>query len=207
MRAMLFRDPIFTLDRERTADIAEGILKRGYKIRWACETRLDKVDRQLLRLMHSAGLRVMNVGIESVSEEVIRRASRKPVAMDQQEEMIRFCDEIGIRVTAFYMFGMPDDTRQSLTDTIRYSKRLNTHVAQFFVFTPFPGTEYYEMVKDDILEKDWERFDCYTPVFRHNNLSREDILELKERAFVSYYYRPQWALKFISRAMKDIFSK
>ena len=64
MRSMLFRDPIFTLDQARAGKIAEGILKRGYDIRWACETRLDKVDEGLLKLLYRAGLRVMNVGVE-----------------------------------------------------------------------------------------------------------------------------------------------
>jgi radical SAM superfamily enzyme YgiQ (UPF0313 family) len=205
MRAMLFRDPIFTLDRDRAVAIAEGILKRGYRIKWACETRLDRVDEGLLRLMNSAGLRVMNVGIESVNEDVIKGATRKPVAMEHQERMLKFCDKIGVRVTVFYMFGMPDDTRKTIIDTIRYSKRLNTHVAQFFVFTPFPGTEFYDSIKDRINEREWERFDCYTPVFRHNNLTSAEIMRLKEHAFVSYYYRPAWAAKFIARTVRDLF--
>jgi radical SAM superfamily enzyme YgiQ (UPF0313 family) len=202
---MLFRDPIFTLDRDRAVAIAEGILKRGYRIKWACETRLDRVDEGLLRLMNSAGLRVMNVGIESVNEDVIKGATRKPVAMEHQERMLKFCDKIGVRVTVFYMFGMPDDTRKTIIDTIRYSKRLNTHVAQFFVFTPFPGTEFYDSIKDRINEREWERFDCYTPVFRHNNLTSAEIMRLKEHAFVSYYYRPAWAAKFIARTVRDLF--
>ncbi|MCQ9207564.1 MAG: radical SAM protein [Omnitrophica bacterium] len=207
IKSMLFRDPIFTFDRERTSKIAESILERGYKIKWACETRLDRVDKGLLKLMYSAGLRVINVGIESQSEDIIKKASRKPVSLRHQEEMIRYCDEIGIRVTVFYMFGMPDDTRESLLETIRYAKKLNTHVAQFFIFTPFPGTKYYETIKSDIYETDWEKFDCYTPVFYHKNLGKEKIIQLKERAFVSYYYRPAWVIKFFFRAMRDIFNK
>jgi len=135
---------------------------------------------------------------------VIRKASRKPVGLEHQEKMIRYCDDLGIRVTAFYVFGMPDDTKKTLLDTVRYAKKLNTHVAQFFIFTPFPGTKYYENVKGDISEMEWENFDCYTPVFRHRNLSKSDILRLKEKAFVSYYYRPAWALALAKRALKDI---
>lgn len=207
MKGMLFRDPIFTFDRKRTVEIARGIIERQYKIKWACETRLDRLDRELLKLMYEAGLRVINVGVESASEDVIRRSSRKPIEIEHQEDMIRYSSELGIRVTVFYMFGIPDDTRESLINTIRYAKKLNTHVAQFFVFTPFPGTAYYEKVREDITEKDWERFDCYTPVMRHKNLSDSDILKLKERAFVSYYYRPAWAIKFLSRAMRDMFDR
>jgi len=207
MKAMLFRDPIFTFDRNRTIQICEGILERGYNIKWACETRLDRVDKELLKLMYSTGLRVMNVGIESGSEEVIKKATRKPIETEYQEEMIRYCDKIGIRITAFYMFGMPDDTEKSLLGTIKYAKKLNTHVAQFFIFTPFPGTQYYDTAKENIEERDWEKFDCYTPVFKHKNLTGARILQLKEEAFTSYYYRLGWFAKFILRALRDILNR
>ncbi len=207
IKSMLFRDPLFTFDRKRVVEIVRGMLNRGYRIKWACETRLDRVDKELLKLMHSAGLRVMNVGVESYDEDIIKKASRKPVELHHQEEMVRYCDRIGIRLTVFYMLGMPDDTEESLLGTIEYAKKLNTHVAQFFIFTPFPGTEYYEKIKSDICENNWEKFDCYTPLFKHKNLSREKILELKEKAFISYYYRPGWAGKFLQRAVRDILDR
>ena len=47
-------------------------------------------------------------------------------------------------VAVFYVLGLPEDTRESIEETVRYAKQLNTHVAQFFVFTPFPGTPVYE---------------------------------------------------------------
>jgi len=121
--------------------------------------------------------------------------------------MIRYSDKIGIRVTAFYMFGMPDDTKKTLLDTIRYAKKLNTHVAQFFIFTPFPGTEYYNSIKENIEEADWEKFDCYTPVLGHKNISGPGILKIKEKAFVSYYYRPAWAFKLAERVLRDILDR
>lgn len=204
LRALLFRDPVFTLDNKMVMDISEGILKRGYRIKWACETRLDYLNKELLKIMFLSGLRVVNVGVESSSEEIIKKASRKPIKIEHQEEIVRYCDELGVRVTAFYMLGMPDDTKESIRDTIAYAKRLNTHCAQFFIFTPFPGTQYYTIIKDSIYEKDWGMFDCYTPVFKHKNINREEMLRMKEDAFVSYYYRPSWAIKFASRAIKDM---
>jgi hypothetical protein len=72
------------------------------------------------------------------------------------------------------------------------------------VFTPFPGTPLYERVKGDIAVEDWEAFDCYTPVIRHPHLSAEEILRLKEWAFVSYYYRPAWLARLAWRALRDV---
>lgn len=203
IRGMLFRDPIFSLNKKRCIEIAEGIIQRKYKIKWACETRLDLLDENLIDILYRSGLRVINVGIESAHSDVLEKATRKAISMDHQEKIIKYCERKGIRVTVFYILGLPDDTEEGIIKTIRYAKKLNSHVAQFFIFTPFPGTKYYESIKGEIKNKDWERFDCYTPVIKHKNISDSRLLKLKEKAFVDYYYRPAWFLKFIKRTIRD----
>ena len=206
LRAFLFRDPIFSLRRERVVELMEGMLSRGFDFRWACETRMDCLDVELLELMARAGLRVVNVAVESSSDAVLKNVSRKAIPVQHQEEIVRACDRLGIRVTVFYVIGLPEDTRESIIETVAYAKRLNTHVAQFFVYTPFPGTRLYDRVKDDLITTDWEQFDCYSPVTKHPTLTPTEILDLKEWAFVSYYYRPTYLAKFALRAARDLVS-
>lgn len=202
IRGMLFRDPLFSLNKARTIEIAEGLIQRDYKIKWACETRLDLLDEKYIDILYKAGLRVINVGIESEDSDILEKATRKSIPRNHQEKIVSYCEQKGIRITVFYMLGLPDDTEESILKTIRYAKKLNTHVAQFFIFTPFPGTKYFEKAKQQIDEKDWEKFDCYTPVTKHKNISKKRLMELKERAFVEYYYRPAWAFKFIKSAIR-----
>jgi len=203
VRGLLFRDPLFALNNKRAAEIAYGIINRGYKIKWACETRLDLLNEKLLDLFYRAGLRVINVGVESSDTQIIRKATRLPIKLEHQERILKYCDKLGIRVTVFYMLGMPDDTEESIRRTMKYAQKLNTHVAQFFIFNIFPGTKFYRENKERIFEKDWEKFDCYTPVFKHAYLSPGRLLELKEEAFIKYYYRLGWIAKFSRRLIKD----
>jgi hypothetical protein len=91
------------------------------------------------------------------------------------------------------------ETIQTIEKTIEYSKWLDTFVAQFFINTPFPGTLEYERNKEKLIETDWEKFDCYTPVVENKNITPQQLLNLKEKAFVSYYYRPKYAWKFVNR--------
>jgi radical SAM superfamily enzyme YgiQ (UPF0313 family) len=206
IKGMVFRDPLFGNNKDFVRQLCGMILEKNIKIKWACETRMDLLDKEMLDIMYKAGLRVINTGIESSDPGIIKKATRVPVKKEHQEEIVRYCDKLGIRVTAFYMFGLPDDTYESINTTIKYAKYLNTHVAQFFIHTPFPGTKYFEAVKDNIIENDWCKFDCYNPVLRHKNLTKEQILALKEKAFVSYYYRLGYIGKFISRSFKDFTS-
>ncbi len=205
IKGLIFRDPLFGINKEFVVTLCRLILRDGLDVRWVCETRLNLLDNELLKLMHTAGLRVLNTEIESADHSVLKKSTRVPVAIKHQEDMVRYCDKLGIRVTAFYIVGLPGDTKEGILDTLKYAKSLNTHVAQFFVHTPFPGTEYFEQAKDRIFEKDWEKFDCYTPVLRHDNLSVDEIKKLKELAFVSYYYRPRYVFSFARRFLRDIF--
>jgi len=197
VKGLMFRDPIFTFDKDRAKRIAQELIIRNINIQWGCETHLDYLDVDLLRVMYESGLRSIEVGIESMDGEGLNRIKRRAIDIDHKERILSYCREIGIKVSAFYILGLPDDTEESIENSIDYAKRLNTSGAQFTILTPYPGTRFYKDIKERINGNDWKDFNGYTPVFRHNSLTEEHILRLKERAFTSYYFRVKWIKKFI----------
>ncbi len=200
-RGLLFRDPLFTWAKERPRRIAEEMLRRNLDVRWGCETHLGHLDRKLLDLLHRAGLRSVNVGIEVANPKTLAGTGRPTQVADKQFELVKHCDRLGIRVTAFYLFGLPNSTAEDMRETARYARRLNTHVASFNIVTPYPGTEFFEQVKDQIFENDWTRFTSYTPVMHHKHVSPQELERLKEEAFVRFYFRPAYILKFLQRML------
>jgi len=196
LRGMLFRDPLFTCNKDRVASLAEEMIRNKLDLEWACETHIEFLDRDLIMLLKRSGLRSINTGIESNNEEGMLAVGRKPLRKSHQAEIVDLCRKQAIQIGAFYILGFPEDTEASILSMIEYAKQVNTDFAQFTVCTPYPGTGLYSMLKDDIDEPDWEKFDIYTPVFRHRNLSKKRLLELKEKAFVEYYFRSSW---FFSR--------
>jgi len=202
IKGIIFRDPLFTCDIKRAEAIAKSLIENDIEVEWGCETRLDHLTVPLLETMHESGLRSIEIGVESFYDEIVGAEKRKPIAKKHQEEIVKFCDKVGIRLAAFYIIGLPNDTLETVQKTIEYAKKLNTDVASFAIGTPFPGTKFYEHMKDKIYEKNWENFTTYTPVYKHPNLSRKQLLELKELAFITYFYRPKYLLKFFTRLFK-----
>ena len=71
----------------------------------------------------------------------------------------------------FYVLGFNTDTWDSIAATIEYAISLGSTLAQFKLLTPYPGTPLCKQMERQVFEKDWERFDGFTPTFHHPNLS------------------------------------
>jgi len=206
VKAVDFRDPVFTMSKPRAAEIAKEMLKRKIKLFWTMETRLDLLDPELIDIMYEAGLRNINVGIESSNNKVLSSARRRSDEIEHQEKIIAYCKKKGVKIEAFYIIGVGSETRKTALNTIEYAKKLNTNVAQFTISTPYPGTGFYEYMKKrgKIIEKDFTKFDIYNPVFKHQNISKKELLKLKEKAFVEYYFRPKWLLTYLPKLAKEL---
>lgn len=195
IKSVQFRDPLFTSQRDRVLAIADGMIVHGLDLAWGCETHVNCLDHELINKLYAAGLRSINLGIESSDIDVLTRASRFSAPKQKEIDIINYCQKKGIRVAAFYIFGLPHDTGETIKRTISYAKKLNTVVAQFFILTPFPGTALFRQMANDIIEKDWEKFNSFTPVFKHPNLSGRELQSLKEKAFVSYFFSWRYLIK------------
>jgi anaerobic magnesium-protoporphyrin IX monomethyl ester cyclase len=201
IHGIAFRDPNLTLDKPRAHKFADLLLQRNINIRWGMEARTDCLDPDLIRLLFRAGLRSIEVGVESVNERILRENGRKAIARTQQERIIEHCHRLGIRVIANYSLGLPNDTISGIRETIDYAKKLNTFAIQFTVITPYPGTPFYETVKHRIFEQDWECFNGWTSVFHHPSIRSEDLHQLREFAYVSYHLRPRYVWRFLQSTL------
>jgi radical SAM superfamily enzyme YgiQ (UPF0313 family) len=201
IRGISFRDPNLTFDKQRAAEFAERLLSRGLTVRWGMEARTDRLDLELVRLLYRAGLRSLEIGVESADEVMLKENLRKATPKRHQESVVAECHRLGIRVIANYTFGLPNDTVAGIRETIRYAKRLNTFAIQFTVTTPYPGTELYHNVRDRIFDTDWEHFNGWTSVFRHASITPEELHELREFAYVSYHLRPRYVWRFLQSTL------
>jgi anaerobic magnesium-protoporphyrin IX monomethyl ester cyclase len=189
---VVFRDPLFTVDRDRALALADAIRTRALDLRFECETRIDRLDPELLDALHAAGLRAMSFGVESVSDEVLKKVGRRPTPEAQQRLIINHCRKLGVATAAFYVLGFPHDTWASIAATIDYSIDLGSAAAQFKLLTPYPGTPLWKQLAPRVYEKDWEKFDGFTPTFEHPALTARELRFLLGAAYTRFYVRPSW---------------
>jgi radical SAM superfamily enzyme YgiQ (UPF0313 family) len=194
---VVFRDPLFSQDRERVLELCDGILARGLTHTFECETRLDRLDAELLTAMHRAGLRAMSFGVESVAPTTLKKVGRRPIPELHQRDVLRTCRELGIVTAAFYVFGFGEDSWESIRATIDYSVDLGSTVAQFKILTPYPGTPLYKRMQSTITETDWEKFDGFTATFTHPSLTHAELQFLLGSAYTQFYMRPSFLTNYL----------
>jgi anaerobic magnesium-protoporphyrin IX monomethyl ester cyclase len=194
---VVFRDPLFTQERDRVLALCEGILSRQLRHTFECETRLDRLDNELLTTMHRAGLRAMSFGVESFAPATLKKVGRRPIPEAHQRSLLAHCRSLGIVTAAFYVLGFGEDTWDSISATIDYSVQLGSTVAQFKILTPYPGTPLYNRMAPTITETDWEKFDGFTPTFTHPNLTHDQLRFLLGAAYTRFYMRPSFLTNYL----------
>ncbi len=191
-RSFKFRDPLFGLDRKRVLRLAELIGQLPRKVQFSIESRIDLLKPETLTILKEVGLTAITVGIETPDETTLKQYKRAPVNDDKQRQFTETCRRLGIRTVAGFMIGFPEDTAQSIKGVLRYAKGVNPTFANFNIVTPYPGTEFYNQVVQDIADFDFTKYNVYTPVMKYQHLTAEEVTAWHARCFTKYYFRWDW---------------
>lgn len=205
IKSVLFRDPTFTLNQARTADLCNRMVSEGISLRWACETRLDCLTEELVDKMAGAGCVGINCGVESSDPGILRNVSRKEIPRQHMEKIIARCNSNGIRTTGFFIVGLPGETRETIRKTIETSLSLGLSYAEYKVATPFPGTELYNMaINKGWYEKisdmsEFPKFTSYNAYIKLDGISPKEVEEACAGAFKRFYSRRSFVLRELFR--------
>lgn len=206
IRRFLFRDPDFTENKKRVHALLDLIQKNKLNIRWSCETRLDLLDEQLLDAMRNAGCIEIGAGIESKSPQILADVARKPISEEKVRRMTEYASRIGILIQGNYILALPEDTEETMHATLDYAHSLNTPLANFSIFTPYPGTRAWPDFKDQVNHADYEQYDLAHLVFKHARLTNEQVHSAYNLAYKDYYFRLGWFVKNFGLILKSHFN-
>ena len=200
VKQVTFYDDAFTVDRNRVLKICEELHSRKLDMMWDCGTRVDMVDRELMKTMRSAGCFAVWLGVESGSEAILG-AMNKRIKLDQTRLAYKTAHEVGLMTIANVVLGFPGETEKTARETIRFVKELNPDDVGFYVATPYPGTPMYEEVKKNgwLRVTDFDRYDTAGPTFETPSLSMETLAKLRYKAYQDFYLRPSYVLRMMRK--------
>jgi radical SAM superfamily enzyme YgiQ (UPF0313 family) len=140
---VFFVDDIFTLDKRRVEELCNALLAKEIEIDWSMQTRADKLDRELVKLMKKAGLKAIAIGIESGDEELREQVFKKYIEQEEVLNVMRMLKEEGIDVLCNIIVGAPGQGWESILRTVDFLMEVMPDSVVNFICVPYPGSDLY----------------------------------------------------------------
>lgn len=205
VREFFFDDDTFTANLPRAREIAKRLRSLG--VPWSCNSRAN-LDADTIRFFKDCGLRLFLVGYESGNDDILTRV-KKGVTLEEMRRFTRACHDAGVVIHGTFVLGLPVETPQTIEQTIQFAKELDVFSLQVSLAAPYPGTELFEMArqngwfvkkdKTDLVEGDGFQ----QSALEYPGLSKEEIFEAVDRFYRAYYLRPKPILRIIKTMLED----
>lgn len=199
-KAIGFMDDNFIWNEERTFALSQAISKRGFV--WGCQARVDAITEPIAKILGESRCKYIDLGVESFNDEILKYI-KKGITVDQIYNAIGLLKKYGVPVKLNVLIGSsPLETKETVKYTLKEVKRLDVDQVMFNIVSPFPGTEFYEICKDN----GWLINNEYIPT----DVQRESIVNLPyltasemERLLfcnnIKYFLSPRYVIKQIQR--------
>jgi hopanoid biosynthesis associated radical SAM protein HpnJ len=205
VKEFFFDDDTFTANLPRAREIAGKLKPLG--LTWSCNSRAN-VPHETIKTMKDCGLRLLLVGYESGNAEILKRI-KKGVTLAQAKQFTNDCRELGVTIHGTFVLGLPIETRETIQETIRFAMELDVFSIQVSLAAPYPGTELYELARQNGWlakpeQADMVRADgLQESALEYPGLAKEEIFAAVEQFYHRYFLRPKPILRIIKTMLED----
>lgn len=197
VRNIKFVDEMFVLNKAHVLGVCDEIIKRGLgdQINIWAYARVDTVKEEFLEPLSGAGFRWLALGIESASKHVRDGVEKGRFGVEEIIKTVRKVQATGINVIGNYIFGLPDDTHETMQDTLALALEANCEFANFYSAMAYPGSKLYSLA----VEKGWKLPDKWIGYSQHSyeteplptaTLTGAEVLRFRDQAFARYFSDP-----------------
>ncbi|CCB89546.1 B12-binding domain-containing radical SAM protein [Simkania negevensis] len=196
-----FVDEMFVLNPRHVNSICDLLIERNYGLNIWAYARVDTVRDTFLDRLKRAGIRWLALGIESGSKHVRDGVEKGRFGAEDILRVVKNIQNAGINVIGNYIFGLPDDTNETMKETLDLALSANCEFANFYCAMAYPGSKLYTLA----IEKGWDlptewigysQHAYETLPLRTDTLTAAEVLEFRDKAFHTYYSDPRY-LSFI----------
>ena len=201
-----------TLNVKSFSAFCDELIARKLPIQWFGNARADNLtDPAFVHRLRRAGCWMLALGIETESEEV-RKDMVKRLESQKIEAAFRNMRDAGIKSFAFFIFGYPGETLETMNQTVNYAVRLDPDFANFYPAVPYPGTAMYaKVVKDGLLpagaDADWSKMEYSYYLMSGNGLNNKVVMDAIQRAKRRFFLRPGYLTRHLGDVARLALSK
>src|SRR5439155_2398852 len=196
VRHVKIADEMFVLNRRHVETICNLIQQRGLDLNLWAYARVDTVRDDLLPKLKRAGFNWLAFGIEAADGEVRKGVDK---AFDQ-EDIYHTLGQVrreGIHVIGNYIFGLPDDSHETMQQTLDLALDLNCEFANFYSAMAYPGSPLYSVALENgwPLPRSWSGYSQHavdTLPLPTRHVSAADVLRFRDQAFDAYFTSPSY---------------
>jgi radical SAM superfamily enzyme YgiQ (UPF0313 family) len=188
-RQVYFDDETMTINKRHVRSICKEIVNKELDLPWTCMGDIT-LDYDTLSLMAKAGCVGVKFGVETVNTRTLTDIRKSFMSLEKVKHFVKKCKKLNIWSHATYIIGLPGDRKEDIMKTLDFAVRLGTDSAQFSIATPFPGTPFFEMVKENgwLVTHDWTMYDgANYSVITYPWLTKDEIEEIHRLALKRYY--------------------
>jgi len=196
VRNLKIIDELFIFDEKHYMPIVDGLRERNYGLNIWAYARVDTVRPERLPALKQAGINWLALGIES-ADPAVRDGAQKNMRERDIKSLVRAIQAAGIRVIGNYIFGLPDDTMESMRRTLDLAKDLNCEFANFYSAMAYPGSALYRQAAAEgwALPAEWSGFSQHSydalPL-PTRTLTAAQVLRFRDEAFTEYFTSPAY---------------
>jgi len=205
-----FEDDNLLADKRRSIELFDGMVERNFDIKWQVPSGIAvyTLNEEILSKMKASGCYSISLAIESGNQEVVSKLMNKPVNLNIVPSLVKSIRENGIDVRGFFIIGYPDETKETIRQTIDFARELELDWAYFSIASPLPNTEMYNtcMKKKYIKEEDFDPVRSFHRSIIHTPEFDPEYLEnVREEAIVDvcFHNNPNLLKYNVDKAIED----
>jgi anaerobic magnesium-protoporphyrin IX monomethyl ester cyclase len=172
VNVFLITDEYPTRSSERWEALLDAVIAKDLPIYLLMETRAGDIlrDKDILRKYRKAGILYISIGIETADQAALDTMG-KGMAVEDTKQVIDILREQEIVSEASFMLGFPDETPESIKNTMQLVQHCNPDIANFLTYTPWPYADGYTDLKPFIRIHDYGKYNMVDPVLEPHNMS------------------------------------
>jgi radical SAM superfamily enzyme YgiQ (UPF0313 family) len=190
-------DEMFFLNRRYYEPLLQQVVERDLGLRMWAYSRVDTVRPAALELFKQAGIDWLALGIEAGNQMVRKEVSKGSFKEVNIRDICSTVRASGLNVISNYIFGFPEDTLETMQQTLDLALELNTEMANLYPCQALPGSPIHRRA----LQEGWQlpdsyagyaflSYDCQPLATKH--VGAADVLRFRDEAWQTYFTNPAY---------------